>query len=480
MANMRSETLGGTLSRLMPSSRSKAFRLPIQLRDRIVLGLCPESSDQSSQNLEQHRILGLNNELQAIISTYMASSGRQDLSPSTRGLYGLVADLAKYAAGDPDTHPPSRDTASDMVRCIVSFVEETASEFNATNSDLARMAEDTRLFRFHAALGDYAGSLCEALKGEKSSIISRHPWTIIVPSLDKESAEMPAWLASGPPYRRPVISFLDALEERAEFLTAQGWGDVDLDLALFAVRAYARRNLIAHGGNFDLFTSDRFEELANHIEDDDKNLESLLPDEEKSQVGKYRRLLILYRNSHIRMEGGKWVKYVPRTCGSLPSFVRPCGDAFRCSVDVGRFRPEGLTGPPPPNVLYSPSSLRRHSVSEPWWTLKRPATEQPDGEPPAKKRAYDYRSVKYETIADVSWNPSIWNVEYTQLATLCENLVNVQDALRQLNPMKAKVISSEQIPHLEAELERLKRATAKKMKAKLKQVDTTLIFVNTC
>ena len=426
----------------------------------------PNPSDQASRSLEPHRTPGPDNDLQTIASNYMACSGRQDLSPGTRGLYGLVANLAKYAAGDSDSHPPSRDEASNMVRCVVSFVEETASEFKTVNSDMTRLIEDTKLFRFHLALGDYAGNLSEALRGEKSSILSRYPWTMIVPGLDREEAKVAAWVASGPPYRRPVTSFLDALKERAEILTDEGWGDVDLDLALFAVRAYARRNLVAHGRNYDLYQSDRLDELANQIGEDDKNLEILLPDEEKSQVGKYRRLLTLYRDSKIWNEKGKWFKRAPGPCRSLPLFIRPSGEAFRCSVDMGRFRPEGLSGPPSSNVTYSPSSLRRHSVTEPWSTLKRPAVEQPDEEPPAKKRAYDYRSVKYETVEASNWDPSIWNVEYQEMGAWSERLANVSDALRQYNPRKAKGIFQREVPRLEKELDVLKIVTAKRLKRK--------------
>ena len=98
------------------------------------------------------------------------------------------------------------------------------------------------------------------------------------------------------------------------------------------MRAYARRNLIAHGENFDPFTSERFEELANHIEDDNKNLESLLFDK-KFLVDEYRRLLILYRNSHIRMKGGEWMimkdfKDYPLCIGDLMAVVGHLSQRF--------------------------------------------------------------------------------------------------------------------------------------------------------
>lgn len=42
------------------------------------------------------------------------------------------------------------------------------------------------------------------------------------------------------------------------------------------------------------------QEVANNIERDDKAFNILPPNEEKSQIGKYRILSTLYRSSHIR------------------------------------------------------------------------------------------------------------------------------------------------------------------------------------
>ena len=100
----------------------------------------------------------------------------------------------------------------------------------------------------------------------------------MLPEIDNEEAELAAWSIKGPPYHRPNTPFLDDLKGRAETLTAVGWDNIDLDLALFAVKAYARRNHIAHGKGAYLLKSREYEELAKTIEEDERALESLLPE----------------------------------------------------------------------------------------------------------------------------------------------------------------------------------------------------------
>lgn len=88
----------------------------------------------------------------------------------------------------------------------------------------------------------------------------------------------------------------------AELIDA-GFSDLDLDLALFAIRAYARRNFIAHGGTLDLYQSGDFAGLANRIDNDKKLLEDILPGEEKPMVGNWRKLITYFRSSHTRQTG---------------------------------------------------------------------------------------------------------------------------------------------------------------------------------
>ncbi|KAK4693412.1 hypothetical protein P7C71_g3987, partial [Lecanoromycetidae sp. Uapishka_2] len=391
-------------------------------------------------------------------SNYTAAVRSQQLSASTQDLYRLVAKLAGYANGTDENHFTPTD-ASDAVRCIDKYVRETASDLDATSRDLSKVTEDTRLFRFHAALGDYPGHLCKVLKdGRQNSKISQQPWTIIVPRLDKEEESLNAWEASDKTRNRPRTPFLKALEERVNDLVYEGWNDVDLDLALFSVRAYARRCFVAHGDSFDLFASNRFADLADYIEADDKSLEAILPDEEKPLAGKYRRLLTIYRDRHIRQnDDGEWVKYIappepPRS--SLQS-----ESAFRASLDLGRFRPAGLDGPPPVHLEADIAAYRRHSVAIPIKLGKRPAEGQPSGQPLRKvARGLDYPQVRPETTPD-----HFTEADFMSAAELHEQLHCLADMLNLVSPKDAKKLYELVVPQLERELKRVRASEETRM-----------------
>ena len=109
------------------------------------------------------------NEMLDVQSRYTACVGRQDLPRSTKELYRLVARLAGHAT-ESDPHPFTSADASDAVRCIDRYIRETDSIFRAIGQDLSIMNEDSKLFRFHTIMGDYAGALCNALIEEKSLI----------------------------------------------------------------------------------------------------------------------------------------------------------------------------------------------------------------------------------------------------------------------------------------------------------------------
>lgn len=79
---------------------------------------------------------------------------------------------------------------------------------------------------------------------------------------------------------------MDALQARVEAFVADGLTDMDTDIALFAARTYARRNPTFHGSSFDLFKSKKYAELAALLEEEEKNLERLLPDVEKPLADK--------------------------------------------------------------------------------------------------------------------------------------------------------------------------------------------------
>ena len=99
---------------------------------------------------------------------------------------------------------------------------------------------------------------------------------------------------------------LEALQDRVNDLQGDGWDDLDLELALLAARSYAWRNFICHSEVFDLNASKNFQELGQYLEDVDGHLEDVLPDGENPRADKYRRIVAMYRDKHIRKEDGEW------------------------------------------------------------------------------------------------------------------------------------------------------------------------------
>ena len=309
-------------------------------------------------------------------------------------MYRLVTALAAEAIPESDAHLGSSIEKANVVRTIDRFVRETTSEYGTALRELSSRTYDTRLFRFHAHLGDYAGALCTILKDSKqfspSPILSR-PWTEIVKAIDDGQDRVTSWNASG--CKGPELSCpeMDLLEVRVQQLIKAGHAILDRDLALFAIRSYARRNFIAHGEIYGLNRSGNFAGLANYIDNDDKLLEDILPDEEMPMVGNWRRLLMFYKDLNIRQTSdGVWERQTSLSLRDLsppPLEVksRLAVAVLRGEIEMGRKRESNSPdGPPPQDVKFDPGSLRRRSDPGRRGT-KRCAMVQPPGHTSPKR-----------------------------------------------------------------------------------------------
>ena len=450
-------------SGLEPVSRDYAFSFPVPPRDRVV----PESpANQSSGQPESSLGADTDNEMLTVQSRCTVCVGRQDLPGSTKELYRLVARLAGFASGS-DQNPLTKEDASDAVRCIDRYVMDAASEFNAVSRDLSTMAGDAEIYRFNATIGDYAQVLCDALhKGDDVPDYLKQPWTDILGDLGDEESELTDWKASSEDRPRPQTPFMDALEQRVETLVANGMTDLDYDLALFAARTYGRRNSLFHGKSFNKFLSKDFAGYAECLDRDDQNLERLLPDKEKHLAGKYRRIIDFARDYRIGKDNdGNWRKRQVPPQEEVPHQFAPLSKpALRSSLEMGRFRPTGLDGPPPLCVSFSPAALRRHTVAEQRGT-KRPAKEQPLGQPRVKAVCgLDYGKEKVEAVTN-----HLTDTDHSSFGRLIERLHILADQLTRLSPAKASSLFADQVPQLELELERAKGKYDKQSKKVLKK-----------
>lgn len=292
MADDRLGPNAGTFAKLVPKSRSIQFQLFSKPQNRRVPGdyrSSTSTANQASESSEPTNPGDLIDEMRAIDSSYTARIGDEGLTSSAREMYRLVADMAVKAVSGSDKRPVISIETVNAVRCIDRYVREATSELNTVRRDLSSRTVDNRLFRFHLHLGDYALPLCNRLKGStEPSLIRSQPWTIVVDAIDKEEVDLAAWTASDQSSPRPHCLYLEALKSRVAQLIREGLTTLDLDLALVAIRFYARRNFICHGKIFDLFQSRNFAKPAEYIEVDDKSLDEILPGEEKPQVDNYR------------------------------------------------------------------------------------------------------------------------------------------------------------------------------------------------
>lgn len=464
--DMPSSSLSSTFSRLVPVSRIPTAQLTTQLRNRETPEeYRPASTNQSRGTLEQQRTTELGDEMRAVQSIYTACSRDQTLSSTVQDMYRLVTTLAAEAIPESEAHLDSSIEKANAVRTIDRYVRETTSEYGTALRELSSRTHDTRLFRFHAHLGDYAGELCGLLKDDKhsSSTILSGTWTKIVKALDDCDIRVASWNASGCKGPEPSCPEKDRLEVRVQKIIKAGFTDLDMDLALFAIRSYARRNFIAHGGTLDLDQSNDFAGLANHIDYDEKTLEDVLPDEEKPMVGYWRRLLTYFRSSHIRQTGdGGWER--PKALSIAPESPPPLtGPVLRSQIELGKRRESNSRdGPPPTNVKFDFGSYRRRSDPGRRGT-KRPATGQSPGRASPKRVKGLFYSPSLEAIDEVQESEA-WSAAELQL-----QLHEFGAKLAQANPHIAARVFKPQMTQLESKLVQVKARLEKKKKEQARE-----------
>ena len=112
-----------------------------------------------------------------------------------------------------------------MVRTIDRCVREITSDHNTALCELSSRTQDTRLFRCHAHLGNYAEHVCNLLKGlDKNSPVEvlTGPWTDIVKTLDARQDRVASWIARGCQGPQPRCPEMDAIDQGKEYIEHEG------------------------------------------------------------------------------------------------------------------------------------------------------------------------------------------------------------------------------------------------------------------
>ena len=138
--------------------------------------------------------------------------------------------------------------------------------------------------------------------------------------------------------------------------------------------------------------------------------------------------------------------------------------ALRASLEMGRFRPTGLEGPPSLSVSFSRADFRRSTIAEARGT-KRPAKEQPPGQPRIKAVCgLDYGNEKVKAVEN-----HLSDNDHSKLGSLVERLHILADQLTRMSPSHAKTLFAQQVPQLERDLEKAKGAFDKQRKRQTKK-----------
>ena len=132
-----------------------------------------------------------------------------------------------------DEHLDSSIEKTNIIRNIDRFAREMTSRYDTTLYELSSRIYDTRLFRFHVHLADYAGALCGLLKDLKqfsSSLILARLWAEIVKAIDNCQDRVSFWNVSGCKGPEPSCPEMDLLEVRVQQLINADYVILDRDL----------------------------------------------------------------------------------------------------------------------------------------------------------------------------------------------------------------------------------------------------------
>ena len=441
-----------TLSRLVPVSRNPTLNLAIQFRHRETpTGYLP-APDQHDCASENWGPAELEHEMAALRSSYTACLGDQGLPTAIQEMYRLVARLATEAAPSACQDLSESFQKADQVRTMNRFIRETLSERTALLDELTSRTHDTSVFRFHAHLGDYAGALCALLKEKKMPILSR-PWTSIVPGLDECDKKVASWMASGSTGPVPSCPEKDEIVVRVdELIRKSGRIELDIDLALFAIRSYARRDFVSHGQIFDLRQSGNLAGLARYLDDDLKLLENVLPDEEKPMADNWRRLILSYKQRHLAQGPDGQENHQPAPGDAVPGSPLPpqvplfIGQAvLRNQIEMGQHREEhSRGGPPAQNVKFDTSITRRRSEPMSRGRIaKRRAGGHSPKRPSVVRARHDLHISELDLIAQNVSNEHAKSIQELQLDlhTLAMQLALVAPAkaFMELKPVKERL-----------------------------------------
>ncbi|KAL9611153.1 MAG: hypothetical protein Q9167_004175 [Letrouitia subvulpina] len=101
----------------------------------------------------------------------------------------VLAQLEAYAASDSPKRRFSPKDAAAAARSIRRHVTDCSEKTKALEAELLKSTEDNNRYRFHAAIGDYAEAVCDAIKKNRYARSLEESWDDIVCTLDEQKKE---------------------------------------------------------------------------------------------------------------------------------------------------------------------------------------------------------------------------------------------------------------------------------------------------
>lgn len=172
-------------------------------------------------------------------------------------------------------------------RYVKKKLSELVRHLKLSARELARLDKSYKQLHFHCAYGDYASQLCKDLKEESSK-----RFKVLQPSasdLSDKIKEEEARICNDAEDPK-VTPVLDALEERASELGTESV-NVDVELAKFAINAYASRNKACHSKGLTAYWTGDNELTGNAVDDDIAEIRNCFTENEVDLAGKWRSLL---------------------------------------------------------------------------------------------------------------------------------------------------------------------------------------------
>ena len=379
-------------------------------------------------------------------------------------IYDSIAQLADQA-GRGHGITLTQDQGPELVMNPDQLVTESAQYVNAANAQLAANKETLKQWHTYQQYGDYVGKIFNDLKGGREGPPSLQKSAI---AIAEEIDESEKGHETSNPHRFDII---DLLERQAGLLEVTKGTSLSIDLAKFAVKAYAKRNKACHSGICELEGKRDAQMLEEMLRAHRQDLADILPEYERMNKSLYSNAIDYYQNSNIEMNHleGRWqtrAKLKPRELSSGEVDIRDSSKVTQMRYfSRGYFRPQATD---------RATTKERGTKQLPLEIVSEPLTNTLINKGSSKRKALDELSRGLENTPDIPlWletdlpknlerkNDDAWQVHDALLLKVCQE----QEKLAKMDVNRATLSKHHQLKNIANDVQ------ASKDKAKRKEIN---------